>query len=65
MFIFNNDPNTPVNVKTVLWKLVLAAIVFWIVLWYLVPMIEAKPVHDIMQTGTILVAIFFLFDLIF
>lgn len=65
MFIFKNDPSTPVDVKSVFFRIVVAAICFSVIFFYLVPMIDQKPLHEILKAGTILVAIFFLLDLIF
>lgn len=65
MFLFKREPNTPVNAKEILFKVVIAAILFYVILYYLVPMITYEPLHTILSIGTVLVAIFFLFDLIF
>lgn len=65
MYLFKRDPNTPFNAKQILLTLLVAFVVFWAVLFYLVPMIEIKALHDILQVGTVILAIFFLFDLIF
>lgn len=63
MFIFRRDPNSPSNTKNLIITLALAAIAFYVIYFYLLPLLTTEPVHGIVQIVVVLLAIFFLIDL--
>lgn len=65
MFLFKNDPTTPVDWKSVFIRLIVAAVVFWILTAYLIPMITLEPLHTLVAVGVVIAAIIFLLDLVF
>ncbi len=66
MILFKRDPSVPVDVKSTLKVLIVGAIVFSIIMFFLLPfLVGFEPVHRILQIGIPLVAIFFLLDVIF
>lgn len=64
MFIFKSDPNTPRNFKNIIITLLVAFAIFWVILYYLVPLIIGEPIHTLVQDGLVILAILFLIDLI-
>lgn len=60
-----NQPGVAVDAKAILLKILVAAIGFAIIMFYLVPMLPDGQFKTIVHHGTILVAIFFILDLIF
>lgn len=66
MFIFKRDPGAEVNIKNIIGILVVGAIVFSIIMYFLLPfLVGFEPVHKILLFGVPLIAIFFLLDVIF
>jgi hypothetical protein len=62
MFLFKNDPSAPTGAKAIILRLAFAALAFWVIIAFLVPMIVVEPVHTIVLVVVVLFAIFFLVD---
>lgn len=63
MFIFKNVPGTPVDYKGVVWRLVLAALAFWVIMFFLIPFLGDAGIEKIARVIVTVVAILFLVDM--
>ena len=63
MFLFKSDPNQPVGLKSIIVRVALALLAFWVILAYLVPMIQIEPLETIVRVVVVLLGIFFLVDM--
>jgi hypothetical protein len=63
MFLFKSDPNQPAGFKSIIVRVALALLAFWVILAYLVPMIQIEPLETVVRVVVVLLGIFFLVDM--